>query len=64
MLMYATLLPHQKKGSQLTPQGIMPFAWDENQVNKQADIPTEGEVLAAKKRWEERDKKSKNKTVG
>lgn len=58
MLMYATLLPHKKKGSELTPKQMLPFVWDnETTEQPEVDIPTVEEVLEAKKRWEQHDKK-------
>jgi hypothetical protein len=60
MLMYVTLLPHKKKGSDLTPQEMFPFNWDtENNLNKVVDIPKVEDVLESKKRWKNRDNKNK-----
>lgn len=64
MIMYASLLPHQKKGSNLTVKNMLPFDWDaeeEQQQQLNADIVTSEDILEVKKRWEERDKKL-NKT--
>jgi hypothetical protein len=63
MIMYATLLPHQKKGSELTVKSMLPFEWDsktEAQLN--VEVTTAEDIQEQKKRWEERDKKLKNKT--
>ena len=62
MVMYATLLPHQKKGSNLTVQSMWPFDWDkENQPKLNVEVATTEDILEVKKRWAERDKKL-NKT--
>ena len=31
-VMWACLLPHQKKGTNLTPQSLMKFAWDVKEI--------------------------------
>lgn len=65
MVMYATLLPHQKKGSNLTAQSMLPFEWDgEADKNINADITTSEDILEVKKRWRERDKKLRQNQDG
>ena len=60
MVMYATLLPHQKKGTDLTVKSMLPFGWDsENEPKLNAEVATAEDILEQKKRWEERDKKLK-----
>lgn len=57
-IMYATLLPHQKKGSNLTPESVLPLVWDVQQKVKEQ--PTEQDIEAVRKFWEEKDKKKNN----
>lgn len=61
MIMYATLLPHQKKGSNLTVKSVLPFAWDNETVVENATITTAEDIEAVKQRWKERDKKRKKR---
>lgn len=55
--MYAMLLPHQKKGSQLTPQSVMPLSWDKTEDAREVNVGTPDEIESVKQRFAERDAK-------
>lgn len=53
-LMFASLAPYSKAKE----EEIWPFIWDaENHTGEPTDPPTEDEIEASKKRWQERDRK-------
>ena len=57
-LMWACMAPHQKKGSNLTPQKLMPFPWE-----KDADIVQKEELEALKAQVEKQQEWWAGKTV-
>lgn len=54
-IMYATLLPHQKKGSNLTPEKVLPLVWDIEEKAK--ETPKDEDIQAVKDFWKNKDKK-------
>jgi hypothetical protein len=55
--MYASLVPHQKKGKQLHLKDVLPFPW-ENQ-KQDTEVATLEDIEAVKQRWKQRDEKIK-----
>lgn len=53
-IMYAALLPHQKKGGNLTPEKVLPLIWDMQEKAK--ETPKEEDIEAVRKFWEQKDK--------
>lgn len=53
-IMYSNLLPHQKKGSNLTPEKVLPLLWDIQEKVQEETTPED--IEAVKKFWEEKDK--------
>lgn len=49
MIMWAALAPHQKKGSNLTPQKLMVFDWEKNNPETPGFTSPEDEAAAIQK---------------
>jgi hypothetical protein len=66
-VMWATLVPYQKKGAQFTPQKVMTFEWEKENLPELGGDETEAELLAnaaaAAERWAERDAKREAKKL-
>ena len=61
LLMYASLVPHQKKGSDLKPEDVLTLPWDvqttpQTQLNEAEAI---AQIEKQKQYWQDQDQKRK-----
>ena len=57
--LWASLMPHKKKGSKLTPESVLPLPWDDEQQEQEQKTQEQlnAEYAAVAEAWKKIDKK-------
>ena len=59
MIMWATLLPHQKKNSNLKPEDVMPLPWDNKETEVEFKQASAEDIKKSFEFWNKQDSKNR-----